>query len=524
MTSSPKRDATGSKGVVTSPHPLASEEGRRVLAAGGNAIEATIAMGAVLSVVYPHFCGLGGDSVWLVADREGRKTCFLGIGQAASDCAGYEGGVPIRGARSAATTACLVDSWDHAHRYSREHWAGSMAFADLLERAAELAETGFPVSASQRFWLDFRRSELTSWPGFAEAFDTGISGDDHFTQRQLSATLRNLASEGPRSFYEGTLAKRIAEGLMRAGSPLRREDLAATRTRECAPLALDYCGHTLLAPPPPTQGVTTLMIMGMLEQLGIDQVGHNTGDFYHLLVEATKQAFLPRGTIADPEFSAQAVETWLTPQALEAQAARVDGNVALPWPQVFKTGDTVFLAATDAEGHSTSVLQSIYFDWGSGVVVGDTGILWQNRAGAFTTGTNRIQPGARPFYTLNPGIALKEGQPRLLYGTQGADGQPQTLAILLARVINHAMSPATALATPRFLLGRTFSNSHDNLKLEHDAGEEVFADLAARGHELAALPPQSPIAGQAGLVLLEDGAATGAHDPRGDGIALATGL
>jgi gamma-glutamyltranspeptidase/glutathione hydrolase len=515
-----RRDATGTAGVVTSPHPLASEEGRRVLAAGGNAIEATVAMGAVLAVIYPHFCGLGGDAVWLVADRNGRADCFLGIGQAALDCSGYEGGVPIRGPRSAATTACLVDSWDHALGYSARHWSGAMSLGDLMERATELAETGFPLSQSQRFWFDFRKGELDGWPGFAATFDHRSSATDTFRQAHLAATLRTIATEGARSFYEGEIAHRVAQGLEQAGSPLRLHDLAATRTRQYPPLALDYHGHRLLAPPAPTQGVATLMAMGILERLDIASAGHGTADYYHLLVESIKQAFLRRDAISDPDLSEHSVEAWLAPETMAHRASKVDRGRALSWPRTFQTGDTVFLAATDAEGRSTSVLQSIYFDWGSGVVVGNTGILWQNRAGAFSTGVNAIRPGARPLYTLNPGIALRGGKPRILYGTQGADGQPQTLVALLTRLINFEMDPVAALGAPRFLLGRTFSSSRDSLKLEQDAGETIFSELAARGHEMAALPSGSPIAGQAGLILLKDGTAWGAHDPRGDGVAL----
>lgn len=135
---------------------------------------------------------------------------------------------------------------------------------------------------------------------------------------------------------------------------------------------------------------------------------------------------------------------------------------------------------------------------------------------------NRLAPGRLPFYTLNPGIALRDGRPHLLYGTQGADGQPQTLSMVLARAIDHGLSPAEALARPRFLLGRTFSDSRDTLKIEADAGEAVIAELARRGHAVAPIARQSPLAGQAGLIRIgADGGVTGAHDPRSDGAALA---
>ncbi|MBZ9772585.1 gamma-glutamyltransferase family protein [Mesorhizobium sp. CO1-1-8] len=512
-------ESRGSKGQVTSPHILASVEGRRVLASGGNAIEAVIAMGAVLAVVYPHFNSLGGDAVWLVADENGKSRCFMAIGQAALDTAGYEDGIAARGPRSAATSACLVDGWGHAHGFA-QMWGNRLSFSQLLEPAIALAQNGFPVSQSQMFWLDFRKKDWPSWPGFAAAFDTNGLGSRDFVQPQLAASLRAIAERGAREFYEGALASRIADGLRDAGSPLRLADLAATRTLECEPLALNYAGHTLLAPPPPTQGVTTLMIMGILEHLGIGTVAEGSAEFFHLIVEAIKQAFLLRGGISDPAFCLQPVDTWLSPAGLQAMASRVDQSRAMPWQEPFQTGDTVYLAATDAQGRCASVLQSTYFDWGSGVVAGDTGILWQNRAAAFTAGSNALRPGARPFYTLNPGIALKGGRPRILYGTQGADGQPQTLATLLTRIIDFEFGPAAALAAPRFLLGRTFSDNNDTLKIEQDVPADVLTELSRRGHRTASLPAASPLSGQAGIIVIDDGVARGAHDPRSDGVAL----
>jgi gamma-glutamyltranspeptidase/glutathione hydrolase len=231
-----------------------------------------------------------------------------------------------------------------------------------------------------------------------------------------------------------------------------------------------------------------------------------------------------RDGIADPDFVSQPVDEWLNPNRLAAAARRIDRARALEWPQPFRRGDTVFFGAIDGEGRSVSALQSIYFDWGSGVPVGDTGILWQNRGAAFSlqpNHANRIAPGKRPFYTLNPGLGLLHGKPALIYGTQGADGQPQTLTMILTRLLDYHQDPLSALAGPRFLLGRTFSDSRDSLKLESDVGEVVGADLAERGHQLSLIEPQSPLAGQAGVIAVgPDGTFRGAHDPRGEGNAL----
>ena len=487
--------AGGRLGIVTSPHPLATEAGAKVLRAGGDAVEAAIAVGATIGVVYPHFCGLGGDSVWLVADREGRRAAFLGIGQAAQTLPAFDGAIPTRGPLSMLTTACTVNSWRHALEWSAREWGGRASFSPLLTDAIAHARDGFPVSKSQAFWLTFRRDEATRWPGFASAFmpEWPPQVGSLFRQDGVARTLQAIAADGPRSFYDGELAKTLAAGLAAAGSPLTAADLAATRTREAAPLSLVYRGYELLAPPPPTQGLSTLAIMGVLEHFDLHALGAGSADHIHLCVEAVKRAFLTRDAIADPDFAPQPVEEWLNPERLAAAARTITIGQALAWPQPFRTGDTVFYGIVDAQGRSASVLQSLYFDWGSGVPVGETGILWQNRGAAFSVvpgSPNALAPGKRPFYTLNPGLGLKDGKPAFVYGTQGADGQPQTLSMVLTRLIDFGETPAAALAGPRFLLGKTFSDSRDSLKIESDVGAATLADLTARGHELSPIEPQ----------------------------------
>jgi gamma-glutamyltranspeptidase/glutathione hydrolase len=518
--------ATSRRGMVTSPHTLASEAGAKVLREGGNAIEAAIAIGAVIAVTYPHFCGLGGDAIWMVADRQGNHTVFLGLGQAAQNLPAYTAPIAHRGAQSTVVSAGAVDSWRQVHEYSRDRWSGRASFASLLDPAIGYAEHGFPVTPSQLFWTSFRKHELADWHRFANLFlpnDKAPARGDLFVQKDLARSLKAIAKHGAREFYEGELAGRIAKGLQAAGSPLAASDLAETFCRQEKALALDYRGYTLLAPPPPTQGVTTLQIMGVLNELGFDGVEEGSAEYYHRCVEAVKQAFLDRDGIADPDFAALSSEQLLSPQRLAQKAAAIKPR-ALQWPHVFKTGDTVYFAATDAQGRSVSVLQSTYFDWGGGVVVGDTGVLWQNRGAAFSinpNSPNAIASGKRPFYTLNPGLALKNGKPHVLYGTQGADGQPQTLTALLTRLLDYGLDPLQALSRPRFLLGKTFSDSRDTLKLEEDVGTSTINKLAALGHETSVISPNSPLGGQAGIIVIhDDGLIEGAHDPRSDGLAI----
>lgn len=522
------RLATSSRGMVTSPHDLATRAGLDVLASGGNAIEAAIAIASCLSVTYPHFAGFGGDAFMIVSDAAGRIETISGIGQSPQQLPDYKGAIPVRGPGSMLTTAANVDTLGKAFEISRARFGGRKSWGSLLAPAAALAREGFPVTASQRFWLEFRKGELAALPGVAAAFMPGgelPQVGQVLRQPRLAATIETIAERGHRDFYEGKLAAVLARGLKEAGSPITPRDLALTHARVEAPLRVPYRGGTLVAHQPPTQGITTLEIMGILDRFDLGRVSEGSTDYYHLLVEAVKQAFIDRRRVADPDFASVPTATLLSAPYLDAAAGRIAKERALPWPQVFKNGDTVYIGAADAAGNCVSMLATVYFDWGSGVLVGDTGVLWHNRGASFSldaSSPNRLQPGKRPFHTLNPGMYLREGKPAILYGTQGADGQPQTLAAVLTRLIDYRLDPLTALAKPRFLLGRTFSDTRDSLKLERDAGEEVFAGLAKRGHEISAIPAQSPLAGHPGAIVIDRAAGRmfGAHDPRSDGRAM----
>lgn len=526
------RLARSRRAMVTSPHELASRAGLDILDAGGNAVEAAIAIAACLAVSYPHFTGLGGDGFLLISDAAGKVVTISGIGQAPAELPNWLGTqqrIPERGPMSMLTTAGNVDALGRAHEYSREKLGGRLSWSALLAPAIAMARDGFPHTASADFWLRFRAGEIGALPGVHAAYHaagTAPQVGQIFRQPRLAATLEMLAERGYRDFYEGRLAQRLAQGLREAGSPLTASDLAATRARIEPPLAQAYRGGMLLAHQPPTQGVTTLEIMGILERFDVGSVPEGSADYYHLLVEAVKLAFRDRNRyLADPDFMPVPCDRLLAPDALDRAAARIDATRAQPWPHPFRHGDTAYVGAVDSRGNAVSMLQTVYFDWGSGVTAGDTGVLWHNRGAAFSLDPahpNRIQPGKRPMHTLNPGIYVRDGAPRMLYGTQGADGQPQTLAAILTRLIDYGMDPLSALARPRFLLGRTFSDGRDTLKLERDAGDDVFDALAARGHEMSALPAQSPLAGHPGAIVIDRAAGllTGAHDPRSDGRAI----
>lgn len=521
--------ASSSKGMVTSPHELATKAGLDVLQSGGNAIEAAIAISSCLSVTYPHFSGFGGDAFMIISDANGKAQTISGIGQAPQNTAGYSGSIPVRGPKSMLTTAAYVDALGKAYEISKNDLKGKKSWSSLLTPAIRLAKDGFPVTESEVFWFNFRAKDMSSLPGVQSGFS--INGKppivgEIFKQPKLAKTIEMIATGGSRDFYEGKLAAILARDLKEAGSPITAKDLAMTQARIEPPLKVVYRDGTLLANQPPTQGITTLEIMGILNRFDLSKIPEGSADYYHLLVEATKLAFIDRNShIADPNYVDVPTNKLLSAKYLDEQAKKIQMSAAMPWPHVYKTADTVYIATTDSQGNCVSMLTTVYFDWGSGVLVGDTGMLWHNRGASFTLDPkmpNRLEPGKRPFHTLNPGMYLKDGKPNILYGTQGADGQPQTLVTILTRMIDYKMDPLTALVKPRFLLGKTFSDARDTLKLEKDAGDSVFIELSKRGHEMSVIEAQSPLAGHPGAIVIDPVTKkiTGAHDPRSDGRAL----
>lgn len=519
------------RGMATSPHHLATEAGLRVLREGGNAVEATVAMAAALAVVYPHMTGIGGDGFWLIGAPGEAPVGVEACGRAAAKAtpalyarAGHAT-IPQRGPLAANTAAATVAGWGEALAVSAEH-GGTLPLSRLLEDAIWHAENGFPVTVSQNGLTAEKRPELADVPGFAETFLAGGAAPAVGSTMRLpalAATLRHLGREGTESFYRGALARDIAADLDRVGAPVAAEDLAACHARRVRPLAVDIPGARLFNFPPPTQGLASLMILALFSRLGVREA--EGFEHIHGLVEATKQAFLVRDRlIGDPDAMAGDPADWLTDAALDRLAARIDPARALPWPAPPSAGDTVWLGAIDGDGLAASFIQSIYFEFGSGIVLPQTGIVWQNRGSSFQLageGPRVLAPGRKPFHTLNPAMASFEDGRHMVYGTMGGEGQPQTQAALFSRYALFGQELQAAITAPRWLLGRTWGAETVTLKLEDRFPPALVERLRAAGHDIEMVEPFTSMMGHAGAVVRHaDGMLEGASDPRSDGAAL----
>jgi len=518
------------RGIAVASHAMAAQSASAVLRDGGNALEAMIAAAATIAVVYPHMNGIGGDSFWLFSEpgKAPRAIDSCGAAAMAATREFYAGkgmtAIPMRGPLAANTVAGTISGWELAYEVSRE-WGGKLSLQRLLADAIGYARDGIPVTASQAASTSAKFSELHLQPGFADTFLVDGSAPAEgsvFRQPRLAATLERLAEAGLRDFYEGDLAKRIAADLERIGSPLRAGDLARQRAALVTPVALRHSRGMLYNMTPPTQGVISLAILGALDRLGVDQVDPLSADYIHLCVEATKQAFLVRDAyVTDPAYMRVEAQSLLDPGRLDAMAGAVDRYRALSWGGATEPGDTIWMGVIDGEGRAVSFIQSIYHEFGSGVVLADTGINWQNRGCSFSLdpqALNALEPGRKPFHTLNPALAVLDDGRTMVYGTMGGDGQPQTQAAVFSRYVQMGMGLQEAVSAPRWLLGRTWGSMSESLKIESRFAPRVAEELRRRRHVVEVIGAYDETVGHAGaLVRHASGMMEGAFDPRSDG-------
>jgi gamma-glutamyltranspeptidase/glutathione hydrolase len=394
----------------------------------------------------------------------------------------------------------------------------------LLADAIHYAREGAPVTKNQAGYTAKFQDELQDQPGFAKAYLT--AGKPHAAgtlQRfpALAATLERLASAGLGDFYRGEIGAALAQELAALGSPVRADDLRAHHATLVRPLSVKIPAGELFNLPPPTQGLASLLILALFERIrgtaGVDSFEH-----VHGIVEATKQAFLVRNRhICDPAKMSVDAASFLSDDALRLGAAAIDPRRARPWPEPAIKGDTVWMGAADAEGRMVSYIQSVYWEFGSGVVLADTGVGWQNRGSSFLLDPSShlfLEPGRKPFHTLNPALAKLADGRTMVYGNMGGDGQPQSQAAVFSRFAMFGDDLQQAVTKPRWLLGRTWGTMSVSLKVESRLDAEVVAALRTAGHDVELIEPFSDFVGHAGaLVRGRDGVIAGAADPRSDG-------
>ena len=538
MTSTRWPEARAPRGMVATPHLLATQSGVATLRAGGNALDAAIAAAATLAVVYPHMNGVGGDNVWLIYDA-GRQSlrALSAIGRAARAATidwyaarGITEALPTRGGPAALTVPAVVDGWWQAHQHSRAAMGSPLDWKVLLADAVLYAREGFAASDGQRTPPP-REPDLFGehapevirhglWPLYhPDALRHGP-----LVQRDLARTLEAVRDGGAEGFYRGDVARRLIAAAAAAGSPLALEDLAEHRSDWVEPLRIAYAEGHVATLPPPTQGLAALAVLAMVERF--DMAALPEVDYIHVLVEATKLAFEDRDRhLTDPAFMRVPADELLAADRLQARARLISRERArTPQPTGPAGGDTIALVTADRAGNAVSLIQSLYFTFGAGLMAGDTGVVLQNRGSFFSLDpdhVNALAPGKRTMHTLIPTMYLESGRPRFVYGTMGGEGQPQTQAAILTRKLFRRLGPQAAIEAPRWLYGRTWGTASRALSLEGRYAAEVARTLEGRGHEVVVAGEWDDLFGHAHCIwIAPEGGLIGGSDPRADGGAL----
>ena len=517
----------GSKSMVVSPHYLASMAGNTILEQGGNAYDAAVAVAACLNVVYPHMTGAGGDSFWLTyTPKEGKVRAYNGAGRSGSKVTRdlYKGkdAIPFRGIEAAITVPGQVDAWD-----AMVSEYGNLTLKEVLAPAIDYATNGFPYTRDQHINTNKNLEILSNIPITKDTYTPNGQAPKpgtRFYQKDLGKSLSLIAEKGRDVFYKGELGKRITDYVQSQGGYLTMEDFEEHKGFWTEPISTTYRGYTMYQMTPPTQGMACLTTLNILENFDMSKIEHGSFEYYHLLVEAIKKAFEDRNAhLTDPTFHDIPLDRILSKEYAKECAKEISAK-ASDLDSALVGADTCYAAVADKDGNCVSVILSIYHEFGSGVVAGDTGILLQNRGSFFSLDPNHVntlEPNKFTFTTIIPAMACKDGKPVILYGTQGGEGQPQTQTAIITRMIDYGMDPQEAVSQPRWLYGRTWGVEMLDLKIESRFDEAVIQKLKDAGHEVRVVKDYDDFMGHAAAIVMdENGFKQGGVDPRGDGAAI----
>jgi gamma-glutamyltranspeptidase/glutathione hydrolase len=490
-------------GMAATSHPLATQTAIALLRAGGSAVDAAIGANAVLGLVEPTGCGVGGDLFAIVWDERARKLVGLnGSGRSPRGLTlemlrdmGLEQ-IPAHGPLSVSVPGA-VDGWFALHdRF------GVRPMAEVLAPAIDYARDGVPVAEIIAGYWASDAELLQGFPGFADLFmpdGRAPRAGEPFANPRLAETYSALAEGGRDAFYSGAIAQRISEFMQSNGGYLSYDDFSSHRSSWVDPVATTYRGYEVWEIPPNNQGITVLQMLNLLESYDIAALSPQHPDYLHLFIEAKKLAFEDRARFyADPEHADVPVEQLISKAYADQRRALLDPEKAsseLPYgePEILNVGDTVYMTTADSAGNMVSLIQSNFRGMGSGMTVTDLGFGLQDRGELFSLDPahpNAYAPGKRPFHTIIPAFLTRDGEPLMSFGVMGADMQPQGHVQVLVNIIDFGMNIQEAGDAAR--LRHEGSSTPTGIRM-HDGGSvlmesqfdaDVVAELERRGHRV----------------------------------------
>jgi gamma-glutamyltranspeptidase/glutathione hydrolase len=529
--------AVAKHGMVATSQPLAVQAGLDVLRAGGNAADAAIAANAVMGLVEPMSCGIGGDLFVLYWDAKTQKLYGLNASGRSPFALNMEvfrqrqlAVIPSEGPLSWSIPGC-VSGWEALHqRFGRAEWES------LLAPAIAHAEDGFPVTeVISGYWTTGARA-LRRWPDSAKTFlidGRAPREGEMFRNPNLAASYRAIAADGAKAYYQGPIAEKIVAFSEANGGFFSLRDFAEHTSDWVEPVSTNYRGHDVWQLPPNGQGLAVLQMLNVLEGYDLKSLGLGSPEYLHLLVEAKKLAFADRARYyADPDFAALPVPELISKEYAAKRRERINPNSAMfnvpAGDEILSHGDTIYLTVVDAERNCCSLIQSNFEGFGSKVVPSDVGFALQNRGALFAlvdTHLNRLEPHKRPFHTIIPGMVTKDGRPFFSFGVMGGDMQPQGQVQVLVNMIDFGLDVQAAgdaarvrhdgSATPT---GLPETPTGGTVIAESGISDATIKSLEAKGHLVRR--GQDGGGYQGILIDWEKGTLIGGTEPRKDGMAL----
>ena len=522
----------GTRGMVASSQPLASEAGMRTLQRGGNAADAAVAVAAALNVTEPTSTGIGGDCFCIYYDAAtGRVRGMNGSGRAPMALTldrlaeqGITGEMPRLSVHTVTVPGAAAGWVDAVERF------GTMELGEVLGPALELAEGGFPVSpVTARAW-GLGAQRLLSGPHGGEMLLGGRAprAGELMRNPTLARTMRELAEHGRAGFYEGRVAEAIVDLLGSFGGFMSLEDLRRHRSTFPDPISVNYRGLDVYEIPPNGQGITALIALNILEGFDVARYPHSSAGHLHALIEAMRIAFADtRWYVADPDVVHVPVEELISKRYAEERRGLLDpgrASVDVGRGSPAAGSDTVYFCVVDGLGNACSFINSNYNGFGTGLIPGGCGFTLQNRGANFSLEPghpNVLEPGKRPYHTIIPGLAMREGELLGPFGVMGGFMQPQGHVQVVVDMVDYGMGPQEALDAPRFCISD--GRSGGRVALEEGIPVPVMSALARMGHEVV------PTSGHArgvfgrGQIITRDpetGVLCAGSDPRADGMAI----
>lgn len=490
------------EGMAATSHPLATQAALQILQAGGNAVDAAIAANALLGFAEPTGNGMGGDIFAILWDAKTQKLHgYNGSGRSPASLTAEHfkelglSTVPKRGPLPVSVPGC-VDGWFALHERF-----GKSPMSSVLAPAIHYARKGAPVPQTIAYWWGKNAAVLSEFEGFSETFlPEGRCPEEGevFANPRLARTLELLAEGGRDVFYKGEIAERIVEYMQRQGGFLTMADLAAHQGEWVDPVSVSYRGAELWELPPNGQGVSALQMLNILEGFDLSEMGFGSADHLHVLTEAKKLAFADRARwFSDPAFTDLPLDRLLSKDYAKELRARINmqraANIDLPDPEQIERGDTIYLCTADKHGNMVSLIQSNYRGMGSGMTPGDLGFILQNRGELFdlTPGRpNSYAPKKRPFHTIIPAFATKDGKPWLAFGVMGGATQPQAHVQIMCNLLDFGMNLQEAGDAPRLVHSGSSQPTGERMRdggelyLETGFASDSVRELVERGHRV----------------------------------------